>query len=86
MSAVIGIDTASSEAAENWLHYILTTRTDHQIRLPEALRQGRQAGHSGTNIVAAKRSLQRDGRIEVARDHRGKLVWRLAVPAGRRAA
>ncbi|UDL88112.1 hypothetical protein LGH82_23550 [Mesorhizobium sp. PAMC28654] len=83
MNAVI--HTAPSEAAENWLHYTLTTRTDHQIRLPEALRQGRQAGHRAKEVVAAKRRLQRDGLIEIARDGKGKLVWRLVVE-GRRAA
>ncbi len=89
MNAVIDTappSDAEVEAAETWLHYALTTRTDHQIRPTEALRQGRRADHRATNVVAAKRRLQRDGLIEVARDRKGKLVWRLAAPEGRRAA
>lgn len=91
MSAIIKQQVASPseaevEAAETWLHYTLATRTDHQIRLTEALRQGRRADHRATNVVAAKRRLQKDGVIELAHDRKGKLVWRLVVPGGRRAA
>lgn len=86
MIPITAAEQPAVEAAENWLYCVLAARTDRQIRLTEAIRQGRRSGHRATDVVAAKRRMQRDGLIQITRDHKSKLVWRLSAPEGRRAA
>jgi hypothetical protein len=78
MNAVI--DTASPseaevDADENWL-LTLATRTDHRLRLPNAMRLARQAGHNWRAVVAARR---RQG-IPATRDSDGE--WDLVAAQG----
>lgn len=84
MSPAHNIPPAEIDAAQNWLLHVLATRTDHRLRLPNAMRLARQAGHSWRAVIAARRRAE----IAATRDSDGEWAWTLPADAAaaRRAA